>query len=66
MSALCAVGFVGWQAIADVRMYNLFFTIAWVMLEAVVLLWGYRLWGKGLGEHKVISWEIRQAILSNL
>lgn len=63
-SALCATAFVGWQAITEVKMYNRFFVGVWVLLEVVVLVWGYRLKSKGVGENKIISWEARQGILN--
>lgn len=63
LSALCALSFVGWQAITDVKIYNLFFTVAWVLLEVSVLLWESRLKVEGLGRFKGVSFEAKQAIV---
>jgi hypothetical protein len=65
-SALCAAAFVAWQAFAELRMFNLFFTVAWVVLEGTAAVWTCRLRGEGVGGHATTSWEAKQAVVQLL
>lgn len=65
-TALCAAAFIGWQAVAGLRTYNLFFTVAWVLLEAAAALWSCQLGGAGAGGLRTASWEAKQAVLQLL
>jgi hypothetical protein len=66
VSSIFAVAFVGWQAISDVKMYNLFFVVMWVLLEMATALWMCSLQRGGTGGHRTASWEAKQAILNLL
>lgn len=66
VSSTFAVAFVGWQAISDIKMYNLFFVVMWVLLEVATALWMCSLQRGGTGGYRTASWEAKQAILNLL
>ena len=57
------MAFIGWQVFAGLRMFNLFFTVAWVLLEGSAAVWACQFRGAGVGGHRTVSWEAKQGIL---
>lgn len=47
--------FLSWQAIITARIFNLFFTVAWVVLEGVTVVWECKVGRTEIGG-KTASW----------
>jgi uncharacterized membrane protein SpoIIM required for sporulation len=43
LAFLCTVGFVVRHVLSDLKMYNLFFALLWLLIEGVVLVSAYQL-----------------------